>query len=71
MSTAEYEIGRKAFAAGKSLDDNPHKAGIEAHEEWARGWSAAKWAKRIHDNADWAEESRSRAARIYKALGNQ
>jgi hypothetical protein len=44
IPTTPREDGRKAFAAGAILAANPHKTGTEPHEEWARGWSAAKWA---------------------------
>jgi hypothetical protein len=52
IPTTPREDGRKAFAAGILLASNPHKTGTEPHEEWARGWSAAKWAAGVVDRVE-------------------
>ena len=64
---SEREEGCRAFQEGKPQLANPYPSGRMPHEDWAAGWSAAKWAARVQKSADEAEESRNRAARIIAA----
>lgn len=34
-----YEAGRKAFTAGKSVAQCPHKAGTVSAQRWIEGWN--------------------------------